>query len=241
MSEPRIAPNVFSDAVRLFWQIRQDQALSQRQRGRADQGRRSAVTGGRQMDGFVLALLDQLHAIGVEAPHIHRQARVAVLPGFFRPTKQWDLVIVRDGVLVAAIELKSQVGPSFGNNFNNRTEEALGSAEDLWTAFRDGAFGTGPAPWVGYLLLLEDCSGSQTPVQVAEPHFPVFPEFHGASYARRYELLCRRLVRERKYNAACFLTSPGTSIDLDANYAEPAADLGAEQFVHDLLKHARPG
>jgi len=26
--------------------------------------------------------------------------------------------------LVAAIEAKSQVGPSFGNNFNNRTEEA---------------------------------------------------------------------------------------------------------------------
>lgn len=241
MTDPPIAANVFSDAVRLFWQIRQDQTLSQRQRGRVDQGARAAVTGGRQMDGFVLALLDQLLAVGVEARHIHRQARVAVLPGYYRPTKEWDLVIVRDGVLVAAIELKSQVGPSFGNNFNNRTEEALGSAEDLWTAFRDGAFGNGPAPWLGYLVLLEDCPGSQTPVQVAEPHFPVFTEFRGASYVRRYELLCRRLVRERKYSAACFLTSPGTGIERDDNYAEPAVDLGAEQFLRGLLKHARPG
>ena len=43
---------------------------------------------------------------------------------------------VVDGRLLAVIELKSQVGPSFGNNFNNRTEEAIGSAVDFWTAYR---------------------------------------------------------------------------------------------------------
>ncbi len=59
------------------------------------------------------------------------------LPGFFRPTKEWDLLVIKDGKLVVAIEAKSQAGPSFGNNFNNRTEEAMGSALDLWTAFRE--------------------------------------------------------------------------------------------------------
>ncbi len=39
--------------------------------------------------------------------------------------KKWDLLVV-EGCLIAAIEFKSQVG-SFGNNYNNRTEEALGS------------------------------------------------------------------------------------------------------------------
>ena len=58
------------------------------------------------------------------------------LPGFYRPTKKWDLVVVRDGRLCAAIEMKSQVGPSFGNNFNNRTEEAVGSSVDLWRAYQ---------------------------------------------------------------------------------------------------------
>ncbi len=47
-----------------------------------------------------------------------------------------------------------------------------------------------------------------TIVSVLEPHFSVFPDFKGASYARRYELLCERLVRERLYNAAALLLTP---------------------------------
>jgi hypothetical protein len=68
---------------------------------------------------------------------------------------------VKDGKLIAAIEAKSQVGPSFGNNFNNRTEEAMGSALDLWTAYREGAFHTSPHPFLGYFFLLEDCQASK--------------------------------------------------------------------------------
>lgn len=53
------------------------------------------------------------------------------MPGYYRATKDWDFLIVSEkGNLVAAIELKSQVG-SYGNNLNNRTEESLGSAEDF--------------------------------------------------------------------------------------------------------------
>ena len=62
--------------------------------------------------------------------------RLLELPGFFRPTKEWDLLVVKDGHLIAVIEAKSQVGPSLGNNFNNRTEEAMGSAIDLWKSYR---------------------------------------------------------------------------------------------------------
>ncbi len=39
--------------------------------------------------------------------------------------------MVSEGKLLAGIEFKSQVG-SFGNNYNNRTEEAIGSAADIW-------------------------------------------------------------------------------------------------------------
>jgi hypothetical protein len=128
--------------------------------------------------------------------------------------------------------------PSFGNNFNNRTEEALGTALDIWTAYREGAFCTSPAPWLGYLLLLEDCPESRRPVGVREPHFPVFPEFHDASYAQRYELFCRKLVRERQYNSACFITASHDSPNLPQNYQEPAEDLCAGQFLSQLLNHA---
>lgn len=135
------------------------------------------------------------------------------------------------------MELKSQVGPSFGNNFNNRSEEALGIAVDAWTAFREGAYGQNPPPWLGYLFLLEDCPRSRNVVAVQEPHFPVFPDFRQSSYSRRYELLCRRLVAERHYNAACFLTADRERARGPENYAEPAVDLSGENFLTSMAAH----
>jgi hypothetical protein len=73
------------------------------------------------------------------------------------------------------MELKSQVGPSFGNDFNNRTEEALGNATDLWATYREGAFKPSDRPWLGYLMLLEETEGSTRPVRVSGRHFEVFP------------------------------------------------------------------
>ena len=104
---------------------------------------------------------------------------------------------MRKGHLVAALEFKSQVGPSFGNNFNNRTEEAIGTAVDLQTAYREGAFGEHPKPFVGWMILVEDCPASRTPVADRSPHFPIFSEFKSASYADRYNVLCKKLVQEQ--------------------------------------------
>jgi len=102
------------------------------------------MTGGAQMDGFVDLFRNAILAAGVDHPDIYVNAAVE-LPGYFRPTKAWDLLVVRGGQLVLALEAKSQVG-SFGNNFNNRVEEAIGSAEDLWTAYREGKFNSAQEP-----------------------------------------------------------------------------------------------
>ena len=142
-------------AVTVYWATRTAQQQKQQQSGRVDQGLRSAVTGGAQMDGFIQLFTDLITDCGLPSKFIHRK-RAVELPGFFRPTKEWDLIVVKDGTLIAAIEAKSQVGPSFGNNFNNRTEEALGSALDLWTAYREGAFLSSPQPFLGYFFMLED-------------------------------------------------------------------------------------
>jgi hypothetical protein len=106
------------------------------------------------MAGFAITIRGIAEQLGIQATDIYATRGVADLPGFFRPTKEWDLLIVVQGKLLAAIELKSQVGPSFGNNFNNRTEEAIGTAVDLWTAYREGALQTSPTPWLGYLFYL---------------------------------------------------------------------------------------
>lgn len=220
------------EAVRVFWRTRQSQARKQRAGGTADQGARSAVTGGKQMDGFVRLLADLIVRAGVADASVHRHRRIE-LPGYFRPTKQWDLLVVANGHLLAALELKSHVG-SFGNNFNNRTEEAMGSALDLWTAYREGAFGQSPRPWLGYLILLEDCDRARAPVAVQEPHFPVFPEFRQASYTRRYEEFCRRLMRERHYDSAALLAS-SIGDGRTGRYSEPSPDLAFRHLAASIM------
>ena len=121
--------------------------------------RRRAVTGGAQMDGFIELLTKLVIEAGIDRSHIYYKDSLE-LPGYFRPNKKWDFIVVVKGQLVAALEAKSQVGPSFGNNFNNRTEEAMGSALDLWTAFREQAFGFAIRPWTGQMFFLEDCAAS---------------------------------------------------------------------------------
>ena len=225
---------LFAEAVRDFWRVRDGQASRQASIGGSDQGARSAVTGGKHLDGFLLNLIDVLEGAGAAPDSIHVRQAVTSLPGFYRPTKRWDLLVVQRGDLLAVIELKAQVGPSFGNNFNNRVEEAIGNAEDFWTAYRDGAFGNISHPFLGFLFLLEDCVESRTPVGVSQPHFEVFPDFQDASYARRYELALRKLVRERKYTTTCLLLSEKPDSPNEAAYSEPASDLGAQQFINSL-------
>ena len=52
-----------------------------------------------------------------------------------------------EGQLALAMEFKSQAGKSIGNNVNNRSEEAVGSATDIWMAYREGRFGSPLLPF----------------------------------------------------------------------------------------------
>jgi len=220
-------------AIKHFWTTRAAQAKKQGSKtGAKDAGARTAVTGGRQMDGFVSLVRDFLCENGLPKTQVFCEKRIE-LPGWYRPEKQWDLLVVEDGQFLAGIEFKSQVG-SFGNNFNNRTEEAIGSACDLWAAYREGAFKPSARPWLGYMMLLEDAPGSSRPVRAAEPHFKVFPEFRDASYAKRYEILLTKLVRERLYDSACFLLS-SREYGVKGKYTEPADELNFEKFMASLL------
>lgn len=223
------------EAIQAFWGNREKARQKQIESGKADQGERGGVTAGKNMDGFTALVIDIVHANGLDHADIHYNGRILTLPGYFRPTKLWDLLVLNEGRLIAALEFKSQVG-SFGNNFNNRTEEAIGTAHDLWTAYREGAFGEQPRPFVGWLMLLEDAPKSRAPVMDRSPHFPVFPEFQGASYAQRYNILCRKLVQEQLYTTASILTSPRSAVDT-GDYAELSDMTGLKTFVTELAGH----
>ena len=243
-------------AVEAFWGSRDAAAQAQADKGTKDAGSRGAVTAGKNMDGFLGLLSDIVRRNGLPNADIHLTKGVVVLPGFFRPTKQWDVVVMNGPTLVAVLELKSQVGPSFGNNFNNRCEEAIGSAQDVLTAYRENAFGDDvPRPFLGWLVHLHECHGaavcvctdkkkprkncpgSMKPIGVDEPHFPVMADFRSSpSYAKRYEIMCRKLMQEQLYDAACLLVSERTARDSGA-YRELSGLTSLKTLVSGLAAH----
>jgi hypothetical protein len=225
----------YEEAVRAFWSGRQAQFDKQQAGGQVDAGLRGHVTGGGHLNGLRDFIAKEFEAAGVSPSDIHRKRAGVTLPGYFRPSKQWDLVIVRDGVLIAAIELKSQVGPSFGNNVNNRSEEAIGNAVDLRRAYAAGILGP-VEPWIGYVFVLEEALGSTQPVGVGNMPFEADKCFHDASYKERYCLLCQRLVSEGLYDAAWFLTAQAGP---QGAISEPEDDLSWDRFSAALRDRVR--
>ncbi len=219
-----------------FWDQRSDQAARQAAAGRSDAGARSQVTGGLHMNEIIALAKDIVRDAGCLDGHIHIRATLE-LPGYYRPEKKWDLLVLVDSHLVAAIEFKAQVGPSFGNNANNRAEEAVGVAEDLWTAYREGRLGKSViAPLIGYAFILEDCAAVHKPLKNAEPHFQVDSVFKRASYAQRYEWLLRRLMLERKYQAVCLTLATNAKPTVLTHQAE---DMTFVKFATQLEGHIR--
>ena len=222
------------DAVKQFWSGRVSALAADI--ARTQGGERAGVLGGKNMDGFLGLVSALVKQNGLPNATIYTGGLLLTLPGYFRPTKKWDVLVMDGNHLVAALEMKSQVGPSFGNNFNNRTEEAIGTAHDLWTAVRENALGDQPRPFAGWLMLVEDCERSRAPVRDASPHFPVFPEFSRASYLGRYEILCRRLVQEGLYSQASLMVSPRVAIT-SGDYGEMSQITNLTAFAAGLAGH----
>jgi len=200
------------NAVASFWEIRSEHA----------------VTAGRHMDGFADLLTEICKDQGIAEACIHRTRNS--LPGYFRPTKDWDFIVISPkGKLIAAIELKSQVG-SFGNNFNNRTEEALGSAVDLWTALKWDVFDRQLPPWVGYLICIEKAEGSTSKISLQQGKFKTRGEFSNTSYLDRYDLFCSKLMTERHYSGASVIWT-----DKAGSFGQWSDDTSIETFLESFI------
>lgn len=212
-------------AVKSFWETKKKQLTAS-----GDSSNRGAVVGGKQLDAFAELLKTIAIENGIPEECIYTSQ--AYLPGFFRSSKNWDfLIIAPNKKLIAAVELKSQIG-SYGNNFNNRTEEALGDAVDLWTAFRENQFPGQSAPWVGYLTVVGKDEGSTSPVRNNEPHYPVLPEFQDATYLDRYRILCQKLILERHYSMAALICTSGPE-----HYEDVSEDTSIDRFLQSFIGH----
>lgn len=229
-----------SKAVKSFWNIRKT----------------SGVRSGKTMDAFVELITWVVHNNGLPDATVIT-GRQAQLPGFFRPTKSWDVVIIHKNMLIAAIELKS-IADSFSKNANNRNEEALGSGIDIKEAFEENAFEGLTRLFTGYLLLVEDCPETTANVQIQMKHFRamkdfmafpesynetymknsngLFPAIDGVSYMERFDILCRRLMQKKLYTAASVIKTPRSAIN-DGAYDHVSRETSIKAFLASLAAH----
>ena len=212
---------LWSEAVKFYWNKLEAQTGAQgRISGLKDSGNRASVTGGKQLD----ALQAVAAAVWKSNPDVEVEVLISGkknLPAYFRAYKNWDLLVLHRGLLVAAMEFKSQKGPSFGNNFNNRTEEALGLATDSKMAFERGLYGP-LKPWFGFVMLVEAAPGSREMVKIPQNMpFPVDPIFKRTSYLDRYQIFFERLVAEGFYDATALIAAEVNS----ENIFEPSASI----------------
>lgn len=240
---PKNFNELISNAVKHFWKSR---SLT---KNNSQEGSRGSVIGGKNLVGFSNLIKTVAHFCGFKDECVIISGnKNLTIPGYFRPTKMWDSIVIYKGRLIAAFELKSQVG-SFGNNFNNRSEESIGSATDFWTAYREKIFEISnyskqlfekveksdyKKPFLGYLMLLEECVDSTSNVKVEEEHFKVFPHFKNASYAKRYQILCEKLVLDSLYSSACLIMSNKISGLNKGAFSSPTVSLSPKSLFADF-------
>ncbi|MBS1848599.1 MAG: hypothetical protein JST73_10010, partial [Actinobacteria bacterium] len=143
----------FADAVRTFWSIRRSQQDASNAAGHGDGGTSGAVRAGKHMAPFEGLIRKVVLDTGLEPDPLPRDT--VYLPGFYRESKSWDVVLQYKGHALAIVEAKSQ-GSSLANNFNNRVEEAIGQAADVWKSHERGLLVSGIRPWIGYLMIVEE-------------------------------------------------------------------------------------
>ncbi len=257
MKNPLAETDIFSNAIKHWWKSKTSGKAK-----RVQGGTRDANLHGKTMDGFAVTIRDFLVGMGVKSQHIfaggHLSTKPAILPSYFRPSKNWDLIVLANSrfhpaegdkggpILYAAVEFKSQ-DKSIGNNQNNRLEESVGNAHDFWTTYADSGFERQqPRPWLGYLFVGKykpDSDG--VPVEIKQPHFltmspfrvegsDVMRNFKGPSYAQRYMTFMKQSVGARLYDAGAFIVTDESIHRKSPNHRVLMPEFGPTNFLRSL-------
>lgn len=216
----------FEAAIAAYWGAKELQREQSAIKNAVGAGTAGSVRGGKHFDAIATLLAKFFLDTGYPSAGIRvTKSQGLELPGYYRPQKQWDLVVVHEDVLVAAFELKALGGPSYGNNYNNRVEEALGSAVDLRRAALAELYPK-EKPWLGYFFVMQDGEESRRPVKTTRGALPVDGIWHGTSYQDGFGIFCERLMAERLHDAVCYVTSSAE----DPKPTEPVESLDWRHF-----------
>lgn len=189
-----------------------------------------------RLEGFHALVGRLLADNGLPEARVHTRHGLE-LPGFFMPTRPWDLVVMHEGRLVAALGIRARAARSVENDFVPLCEEALCTGKDMDALCRRQAFGQGLRPWFGWLVLLEDSPALWRTAEAAPTLLQVLPEYRDSSPAERYELLLLKLERDRLFDTCALLLCPEEGKQ-SGDYHEPARDLGIKRILGHLASHA---
>lgn len=199
------------------------------------------VRSGNTMKAFEKLIVQLLTENGVAMQDI-KIGTSAVVPGYFRGAKNWDVLIKKStdtgDVLIGLIEFKSLKGAS-GKNINNRSEEAIGSAYDFYkanehlgiTSYNEDKF---VSPFLGYVFLVGADVKNADGKNIKSPWFDIDPVFKHSddnpmSYLKRFELLSYRLKVGGLYSETSLL------VEQENGYSEPSEPLEFYNFVIRML------
>ena len=256
MSNPA-ETDLFKSAIKHWWESKKG-AKTKKSQG----GTRDVNLHGKTMDGFAATIRDFLIGLNVKPEHIfsggHLTKTPSILPSFFRPSKNWDLIVVGasrfhpaqedkgEPVLYAALEFKSQ-DKSIGNNQNNRLEESLGNAIDFWKTYENSGFEhLLPRPWLGYLFVGKyEPSSDAKSVTIQQPHFLAMPPFRtegsdslrrypGPSYADRYKIFMKQSIGTKLYDAGAFIVTDEAIATKAVNHRILVPEFGSANFLRSL-------
>jgi hypothetical protein len=217
-----------TEAVRIWIEDKEEQAARSQASGNAQEGNRAGVTGGNHLRGVNQLIVDEIHAVGAHGLEL-KQNKQAVLAGWYRSSKAWDLLVLQHGTPILAVEYKSMSG-SVGNNLNNRADEVFGIAEDARQAEAHGILP--PNLRRAYIYLLEVTPKTSKSVDIGRPHGNPDIIFRGASYVDRVAIMCERMRDSGLYHLVWFI---GIIRNPDISFFEPSPEVGWDRFRSDLL------
>jgi hypothetical protein len=213
-----------------YWiKAKDDQAKLSRISGRAQAGNRAAVTGGKHLAGINKLIVDELKLLGLTNLELKFNNQ-AVVPGYYRASKAWDLLAIHKGEPVLVVEYKSMKG-SEGKNLNNRADEALGVGEDLRAAQEEKLIRQGLLR--AYIFIMEVTPEVTKPVKAKVGAGRVDPVFDGASYLDRVAIMCERIRERGLYD----LTWAAGVKKNPTELLEPAASVGWAVLKDALASH----
>lgn len=222
-------------ALFVMYETMDEAEARQKQHGGHDQGERSKLTSGKHLDPLASVIRDDLISKGYSPKDVVFGGKSSTLPGWFRPAKDWDMLAFYGDDLLAAIELKS-INSSFGNNANNRTEEALGSSVDVSHAIKNELISyQGVPPCLGYVLVIRSCEKSRKVCQNRTAVYPVDNVFDNTSYLDRLTIMCRRMLAERIYQAVWVVYVD----DEERIVYEPDIALSYDKFIETIAAQLR--